>query len=46
LFFHSAQSNATAQQEEFESGSQAEPAIDSPLLLEEVKLSYGQPNSK
>ena len=39
MFFHSAQTNATAQQEEFESASHVEPSIDSPLLLEEVKAS-------
>ena len=39
MLFNSAQRNATAQQEEFESASRAEPSIDSPLLLEEVKAS-------
>lgn len=35
-FFHSAQSNATAQQRENESHQSADGSLDSPLLLEQV----------
>ena len=37
-FFHHAQSNATAQQREFEEHRLAEGSMDSPLLLEQVLI--------